>query len=390
MLNYDWDKALELGEPTERQREVIAAYVREGSDRGAAAALGVHHSSVRKARLAVQSRAARAGYAPGHFEAGTAPGYRMGKVTVQRGPGGVERVWERQHPQEEARLDALREAVEGIVSDMRGLAPIVPPPAISHDDIITVYPLGDAHCGLRAWRLEAGEDFDLTIFEERMKAAIDRLVYSAPASKEALFINVGDYFHADDGSNRTPTGNNALDVDGRHAKIATIALRCMIYAINRLREKHEKITVWNKGGNHDPHAWLMLAMSLNAYFHDDPRVDVPVDPCMFSYMRFGKCLFGSTHGHGPKIAELPMIMATDRAQDWGQTEYRVWFIGHFHHRQVVQDMTGCTVEIARTLAAGDAWHHGKGYRSYKDMQAIVFHKDGYELDRHSFSVAMLK
>ena len=122
---------------------------------------------------------------------------------------------------------------------------------------------------------------------------------------------------------------------------------------------------------------------------NDNRVDVPVDPCMFSYMRFGKCLFASTHGHGPKLAELPMIMASDRPEDWGKTEHRFWFVGHFHHKQKIQDMTGCTVEIFRTLAASDAWHHGKGYRSKSDMQCVTFHKDHGEAFRTTCSLSMI-
>lgn len=376
---------------TDLQRERLEKWLELGSQKEAAKALGCSDKRFRDALYAAQKNAARDGYAPGHWDSGVAAGYKMGKVTVQRGPGGVvERVWERQSPELERGLERLKEAIAGIVDEADGLSPVAPLTSLTDRDLLTVYPMGDPHCGLLAWGKEAGENFDLVEFERRTKGAIDRLVDAAPPSDEALFINLGDFFHADDSSNRTPRGNNSLDVDGRHTKIAVIAFRCMVYAINKLTQKHARVTVWNKPGNHDPHAWLLLSMSLNAYYSNDERVNVPVDPCMFSYMRFGKVLIGSTHGHGPKINDLPMIMAADRKEDWGVTDYRVWFIGHFHHRQVIKDLTGCTVEIARTLAGSDAWHHGEGYRSYKDMQAVVFHKDFGEIERHTCSLAMIQ
>lgn len=376
---------------TPQQREKLQAWIDHGSQDAAGEALGCSPRAIRKAHTAVKVRAARDGYAPGHFGNGVAPGYLMGKVTVQRGAGGdVERTWERQSPQESEREERFREMLDALCEDVKGRAEPISAPEVTSDEMMTVYPMGDPHCGMLAWETETGENFDLDEFERRLKGSIDRLVLAAPATKQALFINLGDMFHADDSRNRTPASGHSLDVDGRFAKVALVAFRCMVYAIDKLRSKHEQVIVWNRPGNHDPHSYLMLAMALAAYYHGDERVDVPVDPCMFSYLRFGRNLFGSTHGHGPKINELGMIMAADQKEDWGQTDHRVWFIGHFHHRQVIKDLTGCTVEIARTLAGSDAWHHAEGYRSAKDMQAVVYHRDFGEIERHTCGLSMLK
>ena len=61
----------------------------------AAEALGLNRSTFLNrlaAARAMLARQAREGHAPGHFDSGTAPGYLMGKVTVQRNASGdVER-----------------------------------------------------------------------------------------------------------------------------------------------------------------------------------------------------------------------------------------------------------------------------------------------------------
>ena len=85
-----------MSELSPEVQATVEAYQRLGSHRKVAAELGCAQSTVWE-RL---KKASRQGVAPGHFEYGTATGYLMGKVTVQRrGDGTVERTWERQHPE---------------------------------------------------------------------------------------------------------------------------------------------------------------------------------------------------------------------------------------------------------------------------------------------------
>lgn len=57
-------------------RPPLAEY---GNGRAAEAALGLGNDTINKAVRRVKQRAAREGYAPGHFEHGVASGYLMGK-----------------------------------------------------------------------------------------------------------------------------------------------------------------------------------------------------------------------------------------------------------------------------------------------------------------------
>jgi hypothetical protein len=56
----------------------------------------------------------------------------------------------------------------------------------------------------------------------------------------------------------------------------------------------------------------------------------------------------------------------------------------------MKEHPGCDVEVHRTLAGTDAWHAGKGYRSKRDMQVIVYHRDLGEVQRNRFDPAMLR
>lgn len=372
---------------TDRQKEYIDKINEVGSQRKAAESLGIHKSAIDKAVLAVKKRAARAGYAPGHWAGGVAPGYRMGKVTVQRGPDGVERTWERQHPDQTNIEQTIRDLVANLIGDK--LAPITDPPSYVLDDMLAVYAFGDPHFGMRATAAEAGEDFDLQEASRVTKAGIDGLVSVTPPATTALLLNVGDNTHANDGSHKTPAHGNALDMDGSHNQSVLVSALAWVHAIRRMLEKHQKVVVWFLPGNHDPDASFAIAVAVSLYFHSEPRVTVDLSTTAYRYLRFGRNLIGAHHGHGAKPADLPLLMAVDRPEDWGATEFRYVWIGHIHH-DTVKEVQGVRVESLRTLAAKDAWHAGKGYRSLRDTRSIVIHKDYGEIGRHVCSIAMLR
>ena len=169
---------------TDTQWRAAEAVREHGSVRKAAEALGLGKSTVGEAADRYHKEAARHGHAPGHFNDGVAPGYRMGKVTVQRGPNGVERVWERQSPDAEAQAERLLAIKAALLEGLEPLKPLAPP-AHTDDDLLTVYPQGDPHAGLYSWKDETGQAFDLAEYERVMKAAIDRLVYPSAAKHSA-------------------------------------------------------------------------------------------------------------------------------------------------------------------------------------------------------------
>jgi hypothetical protein len=143
--------------------------------------------------------------APGHFTSGVAPGYRMGKVTVQRGPGGVERVWERQSSGSRRFAEQMmRAAVEAMSADLPRLEP-APGPALSNPDLATLYTLTDCHVGMLAWHREGGADWDLSIAERTLVGCFEAMVTAAPPSELGIVNQLGDFLHFDGLQALTPT-----------------------------------------------------------------------------------------------------------------------------------------------------------------------------------------
>ena len=375
---------------TQRQGEYIDAVLKHGTARAAAEELGIHHSVIVRAISAVRRKAAMQGFAPESDMSKVVPDPFVirGTSTLYGEDGKAKLQWVKTRLDESKAREAIEEWVSWLVKDATGLAPLTPAPAYTNDDLLTVYPMGDPHFGMYAWAPETGDDFDLDIAERITYAAIDRLVASAPPSKHALILELGDFFHADDNTAATPKSGNRLDVDTRWARVMQVGLRAMVYVIKRTLSKHETVTVRIVSGNHDPHSSFALALGLDAYFSNEPRVQIDLDPNVFWYYRFGKVMIGVTHGDTCKPEKLPALMACDRPKEWGDTTFRYYYHGHIHHDSV-KEFPGCMIESFRTLAAKDAWHTAAGYRSGRDMRCIVHHKDFGEIERHRCDVAMI-
>jgi hypothetical protein len=371
---------------TAAQQVAIDSLVRYGSIEAAAEALAIPAERLRSHLTEAQRRAARAGHSPAHDMTRTVPrGYHVKGVSTYYGKDGKPRgQWVKSRVDQQHRLELLLEAVQDATEPLAGAGGTSTPPGETDSDLLALYPIGDHHLGMYAWEPEAGQNWDLAKGESILARAVERLVGLAPHSSEAIVVSLGDFFHADDGSNRTPTQGNALDVDSRHAKVIGVGVRLYRYCVELALQKHDTVRVIIASGNHDPHASVVLSLTMDAYFRNDPRVIVETEPRPHHYHRFGANLLGFTHGHATKMQQCPGVMATDRAEDWGATRHRYWYTGHVHHdRQMrLQEYPGCIVESIRVLSPKDAWHSAEGYRSARDMKLDIFHRANGRVRRH--------
>jgi hypothetical protein len=347
--------------------DLIEAVKAHGSHRKAAKELGLHPSSIdrRMKRLAMR------GFSPEHDMTRLVPEPYLvkGVSTLYNEEGQIAAQWVKTKLDDEVRYRLLEEAVAAMAEPIRGLAEPIAKPHGSFDNLASAYLIGDAHFGLYAWGEEAGEDFNTDIAAKDLRAAIDNLVDAAPPSETGILVDVGDFLHADNRSNMTPASGNLLDVDTRYQRVIRIAMMALRYCVARMLQKHKKVKVIITPGNHNPDSAGWMALTLAMFYESEPRVEVDTTPGKYFYHRFGNCLIGVTHGDRIKLADLPSIMATDRAKDWGETSHRYFWTGHIHHTKH-QEFRGCFVESFNTLAASDAWHKDSGYRSVRQMQRI--------------------
>lgn len=287
-------------------------------------------------------------------------------------------------------VEAMKSIVEDICADVPALPPTAPPPKkFRNADLLTVYPMGDPHFGLYAWAEEAGDDFDLTIAEADLCDAMRRLVDSAPPSDEALIINLGDFFEADNMQGETMRSKHKLDTDTRWLKVLRTGVRALITCIQAALTKHQKVTVICAIGNHDDHSSMFLMTLLSHLFEKEKRIHIIDAPTIKHYFHWESILIGVHHGHTIKMKDLVAQMPYDRPKEFYASKHRYWWTGHIHQDRKIEEQA-VLVESARTLAARNAWAASNGYRSGRDAKAVVYHKDFGEIERHTVSVEMLR
>ena len=366
--------------------EQIIAACTGRTNKEAAEYLGLHERTMRKRRAAL----ARKGWSPEHgLQVAYPDGYKMGKVTIQRNAiGEVERTWERMCEDTERQRELFEQSCKAAVKD---LPVIVPRKAKGEylNSIMTAYPIGDPHFGEYIWGDECGKDWDLSIAERVHCGAMAALVESAPPSEHALVVNLGDAAHYDSMIAVTPRSGHHLDADSRYAKMVDVLIMAMRQVVESALSKHKYVHVVHVIGNHDETGAVWLSRLFAHLYSKEPRVTVETSPSVFSYYRWGKNLIGMHHGHTAKADRLGAIMATDRAQDWGETVHRYWYTGHIHHESK-KEYPGCVVESFNTLAPGDSYAHSGGWRSRQNMKCIVLHKEHGEVARHTVNPDMLK
>lgn len=237
--------------------------------------------------------------------------------------------------------------------------------------------ISDMHFGKLAWSEESGEDFDLRIAEERYETAISQLLSLVNLSQiERIIFPIGnDMINIDSRNNETFAGTRQ-DSDSRFFKIIRTVKQILIKNINSLATI-APVDVIVVSGNHDPESMFMLGEILDAYYHNNPNVNIDNAAKQRKYYQYGKNGFQYTHGNEENHKDLGLIFATEQKNLWADTEFRYAKLGHYHKNKKlsyvsVDEYQGFQVQIIPSLSGSDAWHTSKGYMSKKACKGFLY------------------
>lgn len=382
------ERLKEWASPT--QEKYLDAVNLHGSAAAAAKALGVHKSGVARSIKALMRNAARRGYAPGHWTSGVAPGYILGKVTVQEGPSGVERVWKRQHPE----LAELQEQAREIIAAMKEEIPasrVVSRPSLVNSSMLTQYTVTDYHMGELCHAIDAdgrGADWNLEIAEELLVGAIEHLAAKSPDSETAIVALLGDLLHYDGPDPVTPTSRHPVHSDGSQRRMVRATVRSVRRVIQHLLTKHAKVLIVVMEGNHDLAGTPWLQEILLTHYENDPRVEVSDNTTPFYAIQFGCNFLGFHHGHRKKKEALPILFAAMFRKIWGLTTKGYIHTGHLHQEDT-KEHPGVKVMQHPTMQAPGHHTLSGGWMSEREMTAIHYHADFGQMGRDTVTPEML-
>lgn len=315
------------------------------------------------------------GHSPAHGLTHTVPAPLIlrGTSTLYDADGKPTQQWVKTKLDDRKVDEAMRAAVNGLADGMKRAKPVKKPKnALAH--LCNLYTLTDCHIGMRAWKPETGNDWDLDIAERVLTSAFDYLVAASPPAKVGLVNQLGDFLHFDSLVPVTPLSGHSLDVDSRYSKVVRVATRILRYVVDKALERHEKVVVLIAEGNHDMASSVWLRHLFGLLYENEKRVEVMDSEMPYYVYPHGKTLIAFHHGHLRKNDQLPLLFAAQFPEQWGATTKRYCHVGHWHHLYE-KEHPGIKVTQHPTLAARDAYAARGGWISERQITSITYHNE---------------
>jgi hypothetical protein len=375
---------------TPRQRELLEAINLHGSAKAASIALGINHGAASDAYVAVKKKAALKGYAPEHnFTRPVPEGFvAKGVSTYYNAEGKAAGQWVKASLSHEALVEAMREAVEGFKGNIDPASPIVAPQGCE-EHLCNLYTFTDYHLGMLAWHKEGGSDWNVSIAEKTIVAALAQMINQSPKSHTAVLNIQGDFLHTDGKIPVTPVSRHVLDADTRFPKLRKSAIRVIRSLVAMSLERHQEVHLIIAEGNHDEESAGWLSDLFAVHYEEEHRITVSDSVLPFYVFEWGATMLGVHHGHKVKNESLPLLFAAQFPQEWGRTTRREIHCGHRHHRDE-KEYNGVTVVQHPTLAARDAYAARGGWIADRAAWAITYHKKYGAVGRVMITTEMLE
>jgi len=257
--------------------------------------------------------------------------------------------------------------LKSIIDDIKKISPSFPKREslkFEEEPILAEINCADLHIGKLCWKDETGNNYDIKTAVKIFNEAIDYKINQLKKYPvERILFPIGNDFYQVDNYENTTTAGTRQDVDSRYVKMFREGSKLIIETIKRL-EEIAPVDVVVVCGNHARLSEFLLGEVLAAYYLNNENVSIDNDPTARKYYKYGKNLIGYAHGDDIKLLDLPMIMASECPKDWGNTKYRYFKTGHFHHQKIIlNEVSGCIIEIVPSLSGIDSWHKRRGYSS---------------------------
>mgnify|MGYP003634335577 CR=1 FL=1 len=377
---------------TPSQCRIIDAIIKHGSNSSAAKALNMNLRGLQRSIKRSKEVASKQGWSPSHDMTHSVPDAYVvkGVSTFYDGDGKPIRQWVKSDLKKQAAEDALQSFADGLIDE---LPKYEPAPYKAVKDLpkhLTAYVIGDAHIGMKVTKERNGDaDWDLEIAERVTVGAIEKLVKATGGSDTGLMLDLGDFGHSDNLGNTTSSGQNHMDMDGDYGDSVAAQVRIYRRSIDLLLKSHNKVILMQVRGNHNSSTSRCMNIMLQAFYENEPRVEVLDNAHKFQHITYGSNLLVTHHGDRMKAQRGFEYVARSLSKEWGQCDHKHLLMGHVHHATAVE-IGGMLCETFQALPAGDAWHSDSGYGAKRTMSAVVYDKQYGEIQRHKVGIDQLE
>lgn len=249
----------------------------------------------------------------------------------------------------------------------------------SKDGLLYEIAIPDIHFGRLTWEEETGFDYDVKIATQLVTKTISKLLDNIGRYKinRILFPFGNDFYNVNSKTNTTVAGTPQQE-DTRWQKTFRLG-RMLATSIIDLCAQVAPVDVMIVPGNHDEEKTFYLGDALDCWYHNTKRVTINNGAKSRKYYLYGKVLLGFTHGDAIKTDRLVQLMPIENPDEWAQSEYREWHIGHIHHQKSLALLSdegdGVMVRALRSLVPADAWTFNHGFVGKRGAEAFLWHPE---------------
>lgn len=252
-----------------------------------------------------------------------------------------------------------------------------------YGDKLAVVHVADLHLGKLCWQGESPENYDYKIARDVYFRAVfdiaDRL--EGKGIEQILFVWSNDFFNSDN-PEQTTTKGTPQDTDVREKKLHRVGCQMLAQGIEILKQIAPVRTFYTPS-NHDEMSAYHALLLLEAYFRNDPEVQVDPEPYPRKFVLYGITLLGFCHGNTEnskgskdKASRLASTMPIEARELWSQAKVYEMHVAHLHGEQVTQEINGVIVRRVSSPTAADNYHTTAGFiGAVRKCQAFIYEKE---------------
>jgi hypothetical protein len=256
---------------------------------------------------------------------------------------------------------------------------------VIHSDLALFMSI-DEHIGVRCVFEQVGVKYGLKEAVELMRDSFATLVHRTPKTNKALYVNLGDQFHANDHMDVTPASKHPMFSADTFDNVADAVVELNKWRIEYLMAHYPNLQIRGVAGNHDRDAmgWLFRCYK---YMFANQNVDVKFWTEGMGVEQHGNNMLGFGHGDMMKPNVMAGACADRFPKVYGDTKMRYLHSGHFHNDKVVDTWGGFKHFCHRTMCPKDHYSFSHGYLSRQSMKSFIY--DIHEGEVASFTKSLI-
>lgn len=191
--------------------------------------------------------------------------------------------------------------------------------------------------------------------------------------EKIVYVIGNDFFNTDSNNTYSTTKGTPQFDFNTWSETWKFGKNLLLHSIEVLKTFNLPVHIVNVPGNHDYQKCFFIGDLIDAFFRNDDQITIDNTDVLFKKFVHGNTLMMFEHGE-MRDSEYPIIMASEFPKEWGNSKFRISYVGHLHHQITKEYRGNCIVKFLPSLAKASAWELSKGYKPSPKAEASVISK----------------